>query len=203
MKIKRFFAKDIRQALRQVRETLGPDAVILSNRQVDGGVELVAAMDYQEAAFASVGRAEPPQERASAPARPEEAAPEAGEAVPERPRARVEWSQDPVLVEMRREMQSLRRMMENQLSGLSWRDLGDSRPTTQELYRRLMAIGLSPDICKGLIGRVEQTGEPEQAWRQALGLLAADLPTTGEKLLEEGGIVALIGPTGVGKTEIA
>ncbi|MET0092228.1 MAG: flagellar biosynthesis protein FlhF, partial [Sedimenticola sp.] len=51
MKIKRFFAKDIRQALRQVRETLGSDAVILSNKSVDGGVELVAAMDYEESAF--------------------------------------------------------------------------------------------------------------------------------------------------------
>ena len=53
MKIKRFFAADIRQALRQVRETLGADAVILSNRSVDGGIELVAAMDYDETAFES------------------------------------------------------------------------------------------------------------------------------------------------------
>ena len=51
MKIKRFFAEDIRQALRQVRESLGPDAVILSNKPVDGGVELVAAKDYDESAF--------------------------------------------------------------------------------------------------------------------------------------------------------
>ncbi len=52
MKIKRFFASDMRQALRQVRESLGADAVILSNKSVEGGVELVAAMDYDEAAFA-------------------------------------------------------------------------------------------------------------------------------------------------------
>lgn len=52
MKIKRFFANDIRQALRQVKESLGPDAVILSNKSVDGGVELVAARDYDESAFA-------------------------------------------------------------------------------------------------------------------------------------------------------
>jgi flagellar biosynthesis protein FlhF len=45
MKIKRFFAPDMRTALRKVRETLGSDAVILSNKRVDGGVELVAAMD--------------------------------------------------------------------------------------------------------------------------------------------------------------
>ena len=45
MKIKRFFAPDIRQAIRRVRETLGPDAVILSNKSVEGGIELVAAID--------------------------------------------------------------------------------------------------------------------------------------------------------------
>ncbi len=46
MKIKRFFAKDIRQAMRMVKEELGADAVIMSNRTVDGGVEIVAAQDF-------------------------------------------------------------------------------------------------------------------------------------------------------------
>ena len=49
MKIKRFFARDMRQAIRLVREELGPDAVILSNRRVEGGVEIVSAVDYDEA----------------------------------------------------------------------------------------------------------------------------------------------------------
>ncbi|MGL5399766.1 MAG: hypothetical protein ACRDA1_05375, partial [Plesiomonas shigelloides] len=45
MKIKRFFAKDMREALEQVKEHLGPDAVIMSNKKVAGGVEIVAAFD--------------------------------------------------------------------------------------------------------------------------------------------------------------
>ena len=48
MKIKRFFAKDMRTALAQVKETLGSDAVIMSNKKVDGGIEIVAAVDYDE-----------------------------------------------------------------------------------------------------------------------------------------------------------
>ena len=48
MKIKRFFAKDMRSALAQVKETLGSDAVIMSNKKVDGGIEIVAAVDYDE-----------------------------------------------------------------------------------------------------------------------------------------------------------
>lgn len=51
MKIKRFQAADVRQAIREVREVLGPDAVILSNTRVDGGVEIVAATDYDETQF--------------------------------------------------------------------------------------------------------------------------------------------------------
>ena len=51
MKIKRFQAADVRQAIREVREVMGPDAVILSNNRVDGGVEIVAATDYDEAEF--------------------------------------------------------------------------------------------------------------------------------------------------------
>ena len=48
MKIKRFFAKDMRAALAQVKETLGSDAVIMSNKKVTGGIEIVAAVDYDD-----------------------------------------------------------------------------------------------------------------------------------------------------------
>ncbi len=48
MKIKRFFAADIRQAMRMVKEELGADAVIMSNRSMEGGVEIVAARDFDE-----------------------------------------------------------------------------------------------------------------------------------------------------------
>ncbi|MES9961396.1 MAG: flagellar biosynthesis protein FlhF [Sedimenticola sp.] len=205
MKIKRFFAKDIRQALRQVRETLGSDAVILSNKSVDGGVELVAAMDYEESAFESVDKSEEEKPTASV----TELKPAEGEQPDPRVEApakvvgnspRVEWSQDPILVEMRREMQNLRRMMENGLSGLSWREMGEHDAQSQELYRRLMGLDLSADICNHLVGESVGSESLDQAWRKALHQLANGIATTGDRLLEEGGVVALIGPTGVGKT---
>ena len=49
MKIKRFVAKDMRTALTEVKEFLGPDAIILSNKKVAGGVEIVAAVDPEAA----------------------------------------------------------------------------------------------------------------------------------------------------------
>src|SRR4029453_16217099 len=55
MKIKHYRAADMRQALRQVREAQGPDAVILSSRRIANGVEVVAAVDYDvDAADSSV-----------------------------------------------------------------------------------------------------------------------------------------------------
>ncbi|NYZ61816.1 flagellar biosynthesis protein FlhF [Luteimonas deserti] len=48
MKIRRFVAPDMRSALQMVRQAHGPDAVILSNRRTDEGVEIVAASNYDE-----------------------------------------------------------------------------------------------------------------------------------------------------------
>lgn len=211
MKIKRFFAPDIRQALRQVREALGSDAVILSNKKVDGGVELVAAIDYDASAFATA----PPSQSQPGPAKvqplrqeqkpaPAASDPSTGVAsvaeLKEQVLPKVEWSQDPVLVEMRQEMKALRRMMENELSGLSWREMGDHKPETRELFRKLMGLSISPDICSELVERVSDVNSADQAWRKALYHLAAKMETLGDDLLEQGGVFALIGPTGVGKT---
>lgn len=50
MKIKRFVAPDMRSAMNLVRKEHGPDAVILSNRRIEEGVEIVAAANYDEGA---------------------------------------------------------------------------------------------------------------------------------------------------------
>ena len=49
MKIKRFHARTMREALQQVREEQGPDSVILSKQRTADGIEVIAAVDYDEA----------------------------------------------------------------------------------------------------------------------------------------------------------
>ena len=56
MKIKRYMAASMRAALDQVRLEQGPDAVILSSRRIDEGVEVIAAVDYDEALIAGAAR---------------------------------------------------------------------------------------------------------------------------------------------------
>ncbi len=69
MKIKRYFAPDMRQAMRLVRQEVGPDAVILSNKRVAGGVEIMVAIDYEP----PVKSAPLPQTRAADPIKDERA----------------------------------------------------------------------------------------------------------------------------------
>lgn len=229
MKIKRFFAPDMRQALRQVRETFGPDAVILSNKAVEDGVELVAAMDYDESKVtAQIQMAAAPREAPARPVAPSTVPPasrrptpprEASAPVPGQAQTLAELlksrkaemsapaaspapgapAESALLTEMRREMRELRRLMETELSDLAWRELGQRRPATKELLRRLMNLELHPELCRELADQVEET-DPDQAYRRALTLLANRLPTSQTDYLEQGGAVALIGPTGVGKT---
>jgi flagellar biosynthesis protein FlhF len=208
MKIKRFFAADIRTAIKQVRDALGADAVILSNKSVDGGVELVAALDFDESAF--VAKAEPIQrERYHSDANVEplplkqggaDGSTTAQSSGVREASQRIEWSQDPLLVDMRHEMHTLRRMVENELSGLSWRDMGERQPQVRDLLRRMMDLDLSPAICKRLVEQVGEFSDIDEGWRKSLYFLASEIEVSGDKTIEEGGVVAVVGPTGVGKT---
>lgn len=51
MKVKRIFAPDMRQAMKRVRDEIGPEAIIVSNHRIAGGVEVVAAheQDFEHA----------------------------------------------------------------------------------------------------------------------------------------------------------
>ena len=47
MKIKRFYGKDMRETLKQVKDELGGDAVIMSNKKYADGIEIMAAYDNE------------------------------------------------------------------------------------------------------------------------------------------------------------
>ena len=187
MKIKRFVAQDMRQALRMVREALGDEAVILSNKSVEGGMEITAAVDLvDDVTPDTVDQRIPNSQNA------------AGEGASSNDEANRHDS-DP-LADMRREMQGLRRWMQAELSGLSWYDLGQRAPHSQELLGRLMSLGLAPELARRLSERVADIEDLQHAWRKALFILAGELRVEQNEVLDHGGVVALVGPTGVGKT---
>ena len=217
MKIKRFMDSDMRNVLRRVREDQGPDAVILSNRRVDGGIEVITAVDYDEALIQEALGSNPdladcatddPGNAAATSAQAEvevlssdlnpvdsEAAVDAemklGDGIP---------SQEPALVQMRSDISSLRDLLETQLSGLVWKDRSRRSPLQAQMLRNLSKIGLAPDIASIIVNRTAPVDNEKDLWRQPLVTLTQALPMAEDRLLTEGGVAALIGPTGVGKT---
>jgi len=60
MNVRKFYASTTRDALRQVRDALGADAIILSNRQVAGGIEIMAVTDMDMSSLADNPVSPPP-----------------------------------------------------------------------------------------------------------------------------------------------
>jgi len=210
MKVKRFFAPDMRQAIRLVREAQGPDAVILSNRKVDGGIEIISALGYDESVLGEPARSATAGGATHATRQAHPAAGEVptdsdpGAAAPVRRAAaraqQLDWVQDPAIVSMREEIRELRGLLENQLAHLAWADLKRRQPLPAGVMRRLTGMELDPSLIEKISLATAAALSEEHAWQLALEELAASVPVADHDFLDAGGIVALVGSTGVGKT---
>lgn len=218
MQVKRFFAADMRIAMKMIRDELGADAVITGNRRVAGGVELTAVLDYpMEPVAAKQPNAELEAElrktqariasahaEVSAPAR--SAAGQDRQLSPEKPATAPAATQHPsfdssrAVEAMQSELQGLRELIEMQLGSIAWGQEQSRRPQQAGLWRRLQRIGLPADLSRSLLEKVSTVSEPRQAWRMVLAHLAQSIKVTKVEPLEEGGVIALVGPAGAGKT---
>ena len=136
MKIKRFFAKDMRTALKEVKEELGADAVIMSNKKLADGVEIVAAMDNDRAPETPV---EAPQVN-PAPAQPRAVQsrivrPEPQRAKPE-PQAQVADSLQALLDRQAPKPRSPELASMFSQSGINTEEVFKPRQATEERYER-------------------------------------------------------------------
>lgn len=223
MKLKRFIAPDMRQALRLVREEQGPDAVILSNQRVEGGIEIIAAVDYDPVLarhmLGGVNAAPAPDRRAREDVLAEEivelsdtyAPAERGATRSQPAPAPRTTPTQPVIEEpapvsggaisgLQREVAELRQLLECQVASLAWRDSGEPDLFATSVLRGLGHLGLDPEIAMSLAVEIGPRGDAAQSRRDVIAGLNARLPVVGEEVIDEGGVVALVGPTGVGKT---
>ncbi|MGZ8163554.1 MAG: flagellar biosynthesis protein FlhF [Methylobacter sp.] len=262
MKIKRFFAADIRQAMRMVKEELGADAVIMSNRTVDGGIEIVAAQDFDEQSIhnklqeQTPEQQKPPAYKAKKIVLPNfDAAKKrlqllnsqrkqsTAAVVPEQPvhkhidqyvgyaekiqlREQPETTtlklnasvlkedllknvkpsekqtslSDKLLMEMSNELKYLRTAMDTKLANISWAYNSQTTPVRTDLLQRLAGMSISKKLSVMIANHFTSHTDPELVFTKAQEMLVKVLPIAEDKLLETGGIVALVGPTGVGKT---
>ncbi|MFJ3076682.1 flagellar biosynthesis protein FlhF [Pseudomonas sp. NPDC087029] len=230
MQVKRFFAADMRQAMKLVRDELGSDAAIIGNRRIAGGVELTAALDYKLSALAPrVPNTELEEELRKTHSRIATAQAEldnredasegnrqlfAGQSLTasepliephvEAPAAAAAAAPAPVdqrvFDAMRSELSGLRELLEVQLGSLAWNQLQGAKPAQANLWRRLQRIGLSGPIARELLDLTAEIDEPRQAWRMLLAHLARMIEVPEVEPIEEGGVIAMVGPAGMGKT---
>lgn len=202
MKMKHYRAADMRQALRAVREAQGPDAVILSSRRISGGVEVCAAVDYDEQpGDAGHGSADfIPPSRSAAEASLAGEREDFAALMRRAPADDVSASTtDSALGE---ELRTMRRMLETQFASLAWNDLSRRAPIQVELLKQLTALGLAQDLATEVVTQLPSKMELAEAQRMALALLARRIEVAQEPWIETGGVVAMVGPTGVGKTTL-
>jgi flagellar biosynthesis protein FlhF len=172
-----FTGSTSREVLRRVRETLGDDAVIVSNASVDGGIEITALSAAELA-----GAPEQPL------ALPVSTAMSAG-------------ASDGMVQQMMRELASMKALMQRELSGMAWSGLKDRAPARAAMMQMMLDCGFSPALARELAATVAETAAAAVARKTISEEIQRRLPvTTHEALVEQGGVFALIGPTGVGKT---
>ncbi len=102
--------------------------------------------------------------------------------------------------QMKEEMASIRQLLEHQVSGLMWQDMAQKDPNRAMLNEKLISLGISEGLADQIAGYVPSHLSQEQSWESALQLLTNQINTTNNDIIHRGGVVSLVGPTGVGKT---
>jgi len=103
------------------------------------------------------------------------------------------------------ELQAMKNLIEDRFNTLTW--LGQARqdPIQSNLMLKLIRSGYSPSLARGVIERLPEGLAAADAFRWVMDMLAHNLRTDadGAAIQDEGGIYALVGATGVGKTTTA
>jgi flagellar biosynthesis protein FlhF len=234
-----------------VRVEQGPDAVILSSRRVAEGIEVIAAVDYDEALFAgatqkrtAVAAAETVQPPAAArspeistpspasspmslfdqmlaseevfrlvmPSDDDEKTPTAA-APAIAPAAVASTVAEPTVAaparessragsyhEMQRELKELREMLRGELAHMSWHEKLPKDPLQARVLEQLTAMDIAPDVAVALAARTPKVPDSKDSSNLTVELLATYLRVVDNLRPVNGGVIALVGPTGAGKT---
>ncbi len=103
---------------------------------------------------------------------------------------------------MMEEIRAMRSMLESQLAELTWSSQAQREPAKSAVLRELLAAGFSASLARFLIEKMPAASTLESGMKWIRQILARNLSTVGneDEMIEQGGVFALVGPTGVGKT---
>ena len=103
------------------------------------------------------------------------------------------------------ELSALKDMIEERFNTLAWLGSSKQNPIQSNLMLKMIRAGYSPAMARAVLDRVPVDAGAAEAFRWLMDVLTRNLkvsaPTAG--LCDEGGVVSLIGATGVGKTTTA
>lgn len=119
------------------------------------------------------------------------------------PQAQTQRPQAEVIpVEVMDEIRSLRKMFEQHLAGFAWGETARSQPVKTEVMRQMLDNGFSPQFSRDLLADLPQEFDQSQAMAWVKGAADRSLMTISNEgdIVDRGGVYALVGPTGVGKT---
>jgi flagellar biosynthesis protein FlhF len=100
------------------------------------------------------------------------------------------------------EMQSIKGLLERQLAGFAWSDMTRHAPAKAQLLGEMLEAGFSGLLARRLVEDMPEDLDMQAGRKWLAGAVNRRLRTlTSENdLIERGGVFALVGPTGVGKT---
>ncbi|WPB57750.1 flagellar biosynthesis protein FlhF [Xylophilus sp. GOD-11R] len=103
------------------------------------------------------------------------------------------------------ELQSMRELIEDRFNTLAWLGQAKQDPIQSNLMLKLIRGGYSPALARALLERLPQDASAGESVRWLIDVLERNLRTAPDAmpLAEEGGVFALVGSTGVGKTTTA
>lgn len=211
MNVQKFTANTSREAWRLVRDALGADAVILSNKTVNGVVEILALASEDMSSISTPGHDKEPQPELGLRAFSgnnrridnDQAASLASALEAARQASQIAQAPGTELTEVMSEIRSMRGMLEAQLAEIAWGGTQQKRnPVMTSTLKEMLAAGFSATLARYLAEKLPAgvTAEGGLNWIKAVLARNLTIMNNESEILEKGGVYALVGPTGVGKT---
>jgi len=100
------------------------------------------------------------------------------------------------------EIRALRKIVEQHLAGFAWGESARNEPVKTEVLRQMLDAGFSPQLARELLAELPPEMDAVQAVAWVRGVADRSLLTlhAEQDIIDKGGVHALMGPTGVGKT---
>ena len=197
MAVKKFYASDMRSAMKTIRAQLGEDAIILSTRKLVDGVEVSASADAGGMGGGAFSGDCDLVKDSSLNKRSQGN----GQASMETP-----WYLNSISgfeeehSALHNELGGIASLLQNWMDQQGWENYSIKSPVNAKLWERLRIIGLDSEQISPLLASLTPNQDIRTAWQHCLINFSAALPILGKDLIEDGGVFAFLGSAGVGKT---